>query len=61
MQIIEFDVAVTVAESKQLVGRIGIVVPELSFGYQVKVNTANSKVLISKTISCLLSFTIALY
>jgi hypothetical protein len=46
VHIIEFDVAVSVAENKQLKGGIGIVVPELSMGYQGKID--NQKSVISR-------------
>ncbi|MGH2620080.1 MAG: hypothetical protein ACRDHG_05855 [Anaerolineales bacterium] len=44
VHIIEFDVAVTVAENKQLKGGIGIVVPELSLGYQGMMDNQKSSV-----------------
>ena len=46
VQIIEFDVAITVAENKQLQGGIGIVVPELNIGYQGEI--ANQKSAVSR-------------
>ena len=44
VNVIEFDVAVTVAEDKQLKGGIGIVVPELSLGYQGKLDSQKSAI-----------------
>jgi hypothetical protein len=44
VQIVEFDVAIIVAENKQLVGGIGIIVPELSLGYQGKIDNSKSAV-----------------
>lgn len=44
VHIIDFDVAVTVSENKQLQGGIGIVVPELSIGYQSSINNQKSAV-----------------
>jgi len=42
VHIIEFDVAVTVAEDKQLQGGIGIIVPELNIGYQGEITNQKS-------------------
>jgi hypothetical protein len=44
VHVIEFDVAVTVSENKQLKGGIGIVVPELSIGYQGSINKQKNAV-----------------
>jgi len=44
VHIVEFDVAVTVAESKQLSGGIGIVVPELSIGYRGTIGNEKSAI-----------------
>ena len=44
VHIIEFDVAVAVSENKQLKGGIGIVVPELSFGYQGSISNQKNAV-----------------
>lgn len=44
VHIIEFDVAVTVAEDKQFKGGVGIVIPELSLGYQRKTDNLRSAV-----------------
>lgn len=44
VHIVEFDVAVTVAEDKQLKGGIGIVVPELSLGYQASIDNQKSAI-----------------
>ena len=44
VHIIEFDIALTVIEDKQLQGGIGIIVPELSIGYQGKIDNQKSAV-----------------
>lgn len=44
VHIIEFDVAVTVSENKELKGGIGIVIPELSIGYQGAIDKQKSAV-----------------
>jgi hypothetical protein len=44
VNVIEFDIAVTVAENKQLKGGIGIIVPEISLGYQGLINNQKNAI-----------------
>jgi hypothetical protein len=44
VNIVEFDIVVTVGENKAIQGGIGIVVPEVSMGYQAKIDTQKSAV-----------------
>lgn len=44
VNVVEFDVAVAVIENKQLAGGIGIVIPELSLGYQGKIDTSKNAI-----------------
>jgi hypothetical protein len=44
VHIVEFDVAVTVSENKQLTGGIGLIVPEMSIGYRGTIDNQKNAV-----------------
>lgn len=44
VNIVEFDIVVTVGENKAIQGGIGIVVPEVNLGYQAKINSQKSAI-----------------
>ncbi|MBV6397491.1 MAG: hypothetical protein HFACDABA_03105 [Anaerolineales bacterium] len=44
VNIVEFDIVVTVGENKAIQGGIGIVVPEVNLGYQAKIDSQKSAV-----------------
>lgn len=44
VNILEFDIVITVGENKGLQGGIGIVVPEVNLGYQAKIDAQKNSV-----------------